>query len=403
MQNNIVYNLSMMGPYILTVVVFMIAFAMISLLLIRNIRWKSGLIKVYGLFIGMKSVKQFALAAILLRLLFIWYLAFYNELDLVHIIYGAIITILIHLLLADLSILPFDLICMVLMFAELYIGKILGLYIKNTKTDILLIAGYIAISVCVLVTSVYCMTEHIISLVNVRKSKKLGANLTKRLYFILAGLFVAAVPYIYINQIDIYQTDQEVYQYTAAGKTTYPAKSRISKTEDIGIIEQDKELIALDKTPLYFTEDDALMLTSVYSIIQPNLALTNRVGINSIIYLDDDGTYYVDNSQAKVRVSDFFLFDGKDTYIFFEPTEISWDENAIEISPFSYVTVKSNRSIKFFDRASESYRVIETGVSYVYAKLGKGSSINMSSDILIRSNGQEQFLFLQPNLLEDLK
>ncbi|NLC18358.1 MAG: hypothetical protein GX757_03895 [Clostridiales bacterium] len=403
MQNNIVYNLSMMGPYILTVVVFMIAFAMVSLLLIRNIRWKSGLIKVYGLFIGMKSVKQFALAAILLRLLFIWYLAFYNELDLVHIIYGAIITILIHLLLADLSILPFDLICMVLMFAELYIGKILGLYIKNTKTDILLIAGYIAISVCVLVTSVYCMTEHIISLVNVRKSKKLGANLTKRLYFILAGLFVAAVPYIYINQIDIYQTDQEVYQYTAAGKTTYPAKSRISKTEDIGIIEQDKELIALDKTPLYFTEDDALMLTSVYSIIQPNLALTNRVGINSIIYLDDDGTYYVDNSQAKVRVSDFFLFDGKDTYIFFEPTEISWDENAIEISPFSYVTVKSNRSIEFFDRASESYRVIETGVSYVYAKLGKGSSINMSSDILIRSNGQEQFLFLQPNLLEDLK
>ena len=119
--------------------------------------------------------------------------------------------------------------------------------------------------------------------------------------------------------------------------------------------------------------------------------------------LDDDGTYYVDNSQAKVRVSDFFLFDGKDTYIFFEPTEISWDENVIEISPFSYITVKSNRSIELFDRNSESYRVLETGVSYVYAKLGKGSSINLSSDILIRSNGQEQFLFLQPNLLEDLK
>ena len=103
-------------------------------------------------------------------------------------------------------------------------------------------------------------------------------------------------------------------QYTAAGKTTYPAKSRISKSEDISIIEKDKELIALDKTPLYFTEDEALMLTSVYSIIQPNLALTNKVGINSIIYLDDDGRYYVDNTQATVRVADFFLFDGKDTF-----------------------------------------------------------------------------------------
>ena len=67
MQNNIIYNLSLLGPYILMVVVFMIAFALISLTLIRNLRWKSRLIKVYGLFIGMKTVKQFALAAILLE------------------------------------------------------------------------------------------------------------------------------------------------------------------------------------------------------------------------------------------------------------------------------------------------------------------------------------------------
>lgn len=403
MQNNIIYNLSLLGPYILMVVVFMIAFALISLTLIRNLRWKSRLIKVYGLFIGMKTVKQFALAAILLRMIFIWYLVFSGELVLVHIIYGAIITMLIHILLADLSVLAFDIICTIMIFAELYIDKMLGLYIRSTKSGIFLIAVYIAISVCVLVTSVYCMIEHISSLANGTKSKKIKAKLQKRLYFILAGLFVTAVPYIYINQMEIYQTDQEVFQYTAAGKTTYPAKSRISKSEDISIIEKDKELIALDKTPLYFTEDEALMLTSVYSIMQPNLALTNKVGINSIIYLDDDGRYYVDNTQATVRVADFFLFDGKDTYIFFEPTEISWDENVIEISPFSYITVKSNRSIELFDRNSESYRVLETGVSYVFAKLSKGSSINLSSDILIRSDGQEQFLFLQPNLLEDLK
>src|SRR5690606_42041996 len=97
------------------------------------------------------------------------------------------------------------------------------------------------------------------------------------------------------------------------------------------------------------------MLTSVYSIMQPNLALTNKVGINSIIYLDDDGRYYVDNTQATVRVADFFLFDGKDTYIFFEPTEISWDENVIEISPFFTLTVKSYSNIKITVMNSENY------------------------------------------------
>ena len=133
MQNNIIYNLSLLGPYILMVVVFMIVFALISLTLIRNLRWKSRLIKVYGLFIGMKTVKQFALAAILLRMIFIWYLVFSGELVLVHIIYGAIITMFIHILLADLSVLAFDIICTIMIFAELYIDKMLGLYIRSTR------------------------------------------------------------------------------------------------------------------------------------------------------------------------------------------------------------------------------------------------------------------------------
>ena len=69
-------------------------------------------------------------------MIFIWYLVFSGELVLVHIIYGAIITMLIHILLADLSVLAFNIICTIMIFAELYIDKMLGLYIRSTKSGI---------------------------------------------------------------------------------------------------------------------------------------------------------------------------------------------------------------------------------------------------------------------------
>jgi len=117
---------------------------------------------------------------------------------------------------------------------------------------------------------------------------------------------------------------------------------------------------------------------------------------------EKDGQYYVSNNGDEVKVSDFFLFDGRDTYVFFEPITINWLNNSLELSPFSYITVKYNQSIQVYDRSTMKFSNIETGSCNVTAKMRCNARINLSTDILQREDGQEQMLFIQPNLLEDL-
>ena len=407
MQSNIAYNMGLFKPHILIVVLFMITYAIASLLLTHSLKWKSRALKAYGIFIGMKMGRQLALAAIILRMLFVWSLVLFgSEITLSHIIYGVMLSMLIHIILADLQLFVFDMLILAILYGGIFVSKMLYSYINNIQTNVFIIIMLIVIGLFIITSSIYCAIECIGCMVKPKSiskyKEKLRGSIVRRLYLMMVGVFVFLIPYIYINRIDVYHTNQEVFQYSSLGKTSYKGKSKITKSKDIGLIENNNELIKLNKTPLYFSEEDKIIIPSIYSIIQPSLALTNRIGVNTRVYTDD-GKYYIDSDKSKIRLSDFFLFDGRDTYIFFENATISWDEETIELSPFSYITVRNNKYIEIFDREAEEYRIFETGISNVTARLIKGASINLSTDILIRSNGQEQFLFLQPNLLEDLQ
>lgn len=403
MQSNVTNNLALFGPYIFMVAVFMIVVAIISIFLIRSIKWKSGLLKIYGIFIGMRKGKYLALVVIILRMIFVWHLLFNTrELALTHIIYGAIITMLIHILLADISLFFFDIFYTIILYGELLVSKMIYMYINDINSNYFILIMLIVMYIYIMVTSVYCAIECIASIIKQNALLYFKKNAGKQIYVILVGLFMAAIPYVYINSINVFHINQEIFQYTAEGKTSYEGRSKITKAGDACVLENKNKIISLDRTPIYFTEDSRILIPNIYSIIQPNLALTNRLGLGSRVYTED-GQFFIDNDKSIIRVSDFFMFDGRDTYIFFEQTAISWNDNTIEISPFSYITVKHNRSIEIFDRDAEQYKVLDIDICDVTARLSKGASVNLSTDILIRSNGQEQFLFLQPNLLEELR
>jgi hypothetical protein len=158
----------------------------------------------------------------------------------------------------------------------------------------------------------------------------------------------------------------------------------------------------LKATPLYYVNEKKILLPSVVSIVQARASLTNRIANMSVVYEEQD-KFYVKNEKNTVKVSDFFLYDGKDTYLFFEPVTIVWENDSLDLSPFSYITVKYNQSIEAFNRETEDYISIKTGMYNVTTTLKCGKTINLSSDIISQENEQEQMLFLQPNLLEDLK
>ena len=405
MWSDLTSKLGLYGNFVLFAALFMLLLAGISIVLIRFISWKSWTIKFYGIFIGMKQIKMLALALIIVRAMFIGsILAFPVELQLTHIYFGILATAIINLILADISVLIFDLIYMVLIYGELYVKGLVGVYLKTIQMKGSIIAMLIVIIIFAIATTIYSTLELVRSTIKSGKREKRRINhsiLLQRLIVIVSGAFIIAFPYYFINRIDVFTISQDLYQYTLEGFTTYQGESKITKSGNGSVLTNNEIIYELEDTPLYYSEESKILLPFVTSIIQPKLSLTNRITNMSTVYRRDE-KYYVNNGKETIKVADFFLYDGKNTYYFFEPTTLVWNDQHVIIEPFSYVEVKYNQSLKIFNGAEGVYSNVETGVCNVTATMNCKATINLSTDILSREDGQKQMLFLNPNLLEDL-
>lgn len=406
MWSKVIDNLMLYGDFILFAAFLISAIGIVAMYFIRFINWKSISLKSYGILIGLKPGKLVALSLILVRMLFIWSIIFFStELSLTHICMGAITTLLIHICIANVRVLVFDLLFTVVIYCQLYVSYIVHSYLVGIQMQAEILIMQILVNLFVILLSVYSVTECVrtIAMQKLGQGKEIQwRSVLQHLIIVGMGTLMAAIPYFFMHQIDTLTIHQDLFQYTAEGRTDYIGTSVITKSEKGCILENNEKLYELDATPLYFTNEKHIILPRVVSIIQPELSLFNRVSNMSEVY-EEKGNYYVENEKVTVKVSDFFLYDGRDTYLFFEPVTISWDNNYIDLKPFSYITVKYNQYIECFNRETEEYSVIETGTCKVTTKMACGSIVNLSTDIISRENGQEQMLFLQPNLLENLK
>jgi len=406
MWNEVIGNLILYGNYFLLTAMIMIIVAVGSSALIRLIKWKSGTLKFFGIFVEMKRGKLIALSLILIRMIFFWSIILYStSLEMTHICYGLIVTAIIHILLANLEGIIFDFLYTILIYGELYISNMLSSYLSDIQMKASVIAMQVVINIFIVITTLYCAIECIRTLTkhSIKENRRIRYNtMGQHAALLIAGVFMVVVPYYFINKIDTLTIQQDVYQYTAEKKVTYSGNSKITKSGNGCVLENNGEQQKLAETPLYYTKENKILLTNVISIIQPKLSLTNRISNMSELY-EKDNKYFVENEQGTIKVSDFFLYDGRDTYIFFEPITLSWDNQSLDLKPFSYITVKYNQTIEVFNKETETFSTIETGICDMMTTMNCGASINLSTDILYRENGQEQMLFLQPNLLEDLK
>jgi hypothetical protein len=405
MLSDVISELALFRWQILFTAVILAAAAAAVILLVRFKGWSSPVLKIFGILSDPGRRGITALAVILIRFLFVLAcLVFALQLEMPHFCFGIMLAAALHLLLADPGVLLFDLPCTALVFGGLYIRNVMDSYMSGVKAKPEVIIMYVLLSVFILLLSlieaVCCIRS--IAVRGHRNAYRLGKVYIAGLAGVLAaGAVMAAIPYYTVNQVDAVAVRQEVFQHTSEGRVPYPAGSRVIKSGSGCVLESGGRMNELDRTPLYFMDEDRLMITNTVSIVQPVLSLTNRAANMSQVF-EQDGMYYVTDGKDFVRVDDFFLFDGKDTYIFFEHATIGWGGNTLDISPFSYITVRYNQSIAYYDRETGSYTEIRTGMTNVSVRMECGASVDLSKDILYREDGQEQMLFLQPNLLEDL-
>lgn len=404
MWNDVIDNLMLYQNSLVFIAFGMLIVSISSMILVRLIHWNSWTLKIYGVFVGISNIKLFALALLMVRILFLWSIPIYvRELKLTYIVFGVVITFIIHLILARPLAFILDAVYMVTLYGMLYVCLMIKTYLSSINLKASLVIMFIIILLFLVSLSLYATMECFIAVLKHKnkKQKSLITVILPRATFLLSGAFLIFVPYFFLSTMDTLVLTRNLYQNTANGTVLFQGESKIMKSGTGCVLVNKEEIYELMESPLYFEGENKILLPASTSIIQPELSLTNRIENMSLLY-EEQGKYYVETKENKIRVDNFFLFDGKNTYMFFEPIILTWEENTLQLEPFSYITVKYNQKMEIFDRGTQTMNTILTGISNITTKMECGTTVNLSTDIIIRKNGQEQMLFINPNLLEDL-
>lgn len=197
------------------------------------------------------------------------------------------------------------------------------------------------------------------------------------------------------DELSVYFVGTE-YDYTGRVKLTYDGEIATIKAgkDNPEITLKDQVLIANGGTKLITPN------SLIYHTGDPTKDL-KRVNYFSEIYVDDDNHLVIDRDHKKVIVTEGFLYNGSDLYVFLEDMDIKIGETIISVKPMSYAVVRYQKSVEIYSSENNEYMNISALGSDIYATSSKGYKLNLSTDLYETEDG-EYILFSGINQLESI-
>ena len=233
------------------------------------------------------------------------------------------------------------------------------------------------------------------------------------------GIIVIAIVFIVIaykifnvvsgknQRIDL--SGNEFYQYFSGIKGEYSGKMEILHKENgqKTLILEDGGTVDLDATPMYYRNLlGRVLLPSEIEIVYPIQRRNYKLESYTILYKENKeikARKFKDNDSKSKKISDAFIFDGQDMYMFLENTTIKVGEEEYLVSPFSYVYVSYRDYIEIYDYEKDEDIIIQNAEIdqdvIAYTGLYK---INMSIDY-VEFEGVQQLLIKKLDYIQDFE
>jgi hypothetical protein len=212
---------------------------------------------------------------------------------------------------------------------------------------------------------------------------------------IVAGIILLA------TSLSVFSVSEPIYRFDTGAKLEYTGRTTFEQDEDSGVImlKNHGEKAELDHAPVYFTDDaDRILLPAQMIIAWPEVRKNGRSSNNMLIEKTGD------KLTAKVRskdvdVSDAFLYDGDNTYVFLKPVKITIGLEEIELPAYSYAYVYYGLRMELYSPDGSINVVTQTGDEIITATAPDLSyEIDLSRDVL-RTDEGEVLLITDPSLL----
>lgn len=219
---------------------------------------------------------------------------------------------------------------------------------------------------------------------------------------ILAGLAVLiAVVWSFYGAVETRTVKQPLYSFQLDWKQDYAGVTKFSRKDGVTTVKNDGKSFEAGSTPFYYEGGQRVLLPQNMIGCLTQKPLFGRVNYFTELYAEN-GTFYAQNGSRTKELAQTFLFDGGDLFVFLEPVTLRWEDKEIPLPSLSYVIVRYNQSVEYYDAASGVCTVSLTGESQVIAAAQSGWKLNLSTDIFIDGENNQILLFKKPELLPDL-
>lgn len=193
-------------------------------------------------------------------------------------------------------------------------------------------------------------------------------------------IFIAFIIYYKVMISNNYTKDETIKAYTYLYEKKYEYDLIVGKNRKDVIVKIEPQDIKInyDSTPIYYQNKDIVILPKDMSVIMPTLSCAEYLskGYSYITY--SNGIYNLTTDRYNQKLNHYFLYDGKDLYFFIEPVTLTINEEKIKLSPLSYIIAKYNNSITYYDKKTDTYKIIETNDDATIEN--QYYSINISKD-----------------------
>ena len=196
--------------------------------------------------------------------------------------------------------------------------------------------------------------------------------------------------------------NEDVYIYFGKEKFDYSGNIVLEKDNSITSIKLNNKKISLYSEPIYYKSKKSIILPVAYSVCFPKSS-GRQYKVQYYTEIQNVGEdYYLVNRNLNSMVTNNFLFDGKDYYIFLSNVFIHFDNQEIPISSMSYVNYQYDTKDLYIYNFSEDKVYYYENVSTDVLATTDNYTINLSSDSILINN-KNKLLMKNFDYLKKLK
>ena len=233
-------------------------------------------------------------------------------------------------------------------------------------------------------------------------NKKTLMSIGIALLIIILGIIVTINILMAKKELDTFKIkDEDIYIYFSEEKFEFNGNVYLDHDNNITNIKVNNKKTKLYSEPIYYKNEKKIIIPVNYSIVSTLDGVQKKVSYYTVLKnIDDD--YYLTGRKLDYKISNNFLYDGSDFYIFINNANVKFDNQSIEISPLSYVNyIYDSKELYIYNYELDEVYHYENVNGEVFV-INEDFKVNLSADTIV-INGKDKLLMKNFNYLKKLK